>query len=68
MKIRDLNVGDVVRCVPSGQNGVIVKKWVTAISKSEMYDVLFEDGSLVTRMPEHVQKVVIHRDGAEVNV
>ena len=68
MKIRDLNVGDVVRCVASGQNGVIVKKWVTTISKSEMYDVLFEDGNLVTRMPEHVQQVVIHRDGAEVNV
>ena len=68
MKIRELNVGDAVRCIVTKRNGLIVKKWVTAISKTEMYDVLFEDGELVTRMPEHVQYIVIRRDGVEVNV
>ena len=68
MKIRDLSVGDIVRCTASSESGVIVKKWVTAITKSEMYDVLSEDGRLMTRMPEHIELVVLHRDGVEVNV
>ena len=68
MKIRNLNVGDVVRCIASGQNGVVVKKWITTITRSEMYDVLFEDGNLMTRMPEHIKIVVVRRDGVEVNV
>ena len=68
MKIRSLNVGDVVRCTASSESGVVVKKWITAITKSEMYDVLFEDGRLMTRMPEHIELVVIRRDGVEVNV
>tara|TARA_B100000519_G_scaffold197756_1_gene206030 strand:+ start:188 stop:394 length:207 start_codon:yes stop_codon:yes gene_type:complete len=68
MKIRSLNVGDVVRCIASAQSGVIVKKWITTITKSEMYDVLFDDGNLITRMPVHLELIVVRRDGAEVNV
>tara|TARA_A100001011_G_scaffold394907_1_gene488416 strand:+ start:920 stop:1126 length:207 start_codon:yes stop_codon:yes gene_type:complete len=68
MKIRDLSVGDAVRCTSSNRNGIVVKKWITAISKLEMYDVLFEDGDVVPRMPEHITHIVIRRDGVEINV
>jgi hypothetical protein len=68
MRIRTFNVGDPVRCIATNRSGIVVKKWVTSITEIEMYDVLFDDGQLMCRQPEHIKHIIVRRDGVEINV
>lgn len=72
MKTKTFNIGDTVR-VPRCQSlggdrvGIIVKKLVTHLTGTELYDVLLEDEELVTKLPQDIKFVVIRQDGVEVN-
>jgi hypothetical protein len=72
MKIKTFQVGETVRihrCRSQGgdQVGVIVKKLVTHLTGTELYDVLLENGELITKMPQDIKFVDIRQDGVEVN-
>lgn len=47
--------------------GIIVKIWESAQTKTKMYDVLLEDGSLKARMHQHLQPVINRQDGVDSN-
>ena len=73
MKIKTFQVGETVRInrsQPSGGDrvGIVVKKLVTHLSGTELYEVLLEDGELVTKLPQDIKIVIIRQDGVEVNV
>jgi hypothetical protein len=50
-----------------GPLGIVVRKFVTETTGTEIYEVLFEDGRLVTKLPDYLQFVIIRQDGVEVN-
>jgi hypothetical protein len=64
-----LQPGSAVHCSTTKRNGIIVKKWTTYISNTAMYDVLFEDGQVASRMPRHVSPIIIclRQDGVHGN-
>jgi hypothetical protein len=72
MRIKTFQIGETVRIHRSqsfggDQVGIIVKKLVTQLTGTELYDVLLEDGELVTKLPQDIKFVVIRQDGVEVN-
>jgi len=69
MKIKTFNIGDTVRVHRFGGDrvGIVVKKLVTHLTSTELYDILLEDGELVTKLPQDIKFVVIRQDGVEVN-
>ena len=71
MRLKTFQIGDTVRLYPplkNGAVGIVVKKFVTELTDTELYEILLEDGSLVTKLPHHFQHVIIRQDGVEVNV
>ena len=71
MKIKTFQVGETVlvrRCRSRGgdQVGVVVKKLVTHLAGTELYDVLLEDGRLVAKATTQLQHTIIRQDGVEV--
>ena len=73
MKIKTFQVGETVR-IPrrlghgGDRVGIVVKKLVTSLTGTDLYDVLLEDGELVTKLSQDIQVVIIRQDGVEVNV
>jgi hypothetical protein len=66
MKNEAFQVGDAVYCKTTKRAGIIVQRWTTKINTTEMYDVLFEDGEITSRMPPHITHITVNRrDGVE---
>jgi|ETNmetMinimDraft_8_1059916.scaffolds.fasta_scaffold396206_2 hypothetical protein len=72
MRIKTFQIGDTVRLWAGvklpGRVGIVVKKIVTELSGTEIYEVLLEDGELVAKLPQHLKTVLIRQDGVEINV
>lgn len=74
MRTKTFQVGDTIRlearniAVPkSGLTGLIVRKLITHLTATEIYEVLLSDGRLVSKTAEQLLFVVIRQDGVEVN-
>ncbi|HIE83851.1 MAG TPA: hypothetical protein EYQ00_08415 [Dehalococcoidia bacterium] len=73
MRTKTFKIGDTVRMAvvsssaQKGPLGIVVRKFVTETTGTEIYEVLFEDGRLVTKLPDYLQFVIIRQDGVEVN-
>ena len=68
IKLQSFTVGDTVRVTGTNTLGLVVRKYVTQTTRTEIYDVLLESGILVTKMPTSLKQVIIREDGVEINV
>ena len=68
IKLQSFTVGDTVPVTGTNTLGLVVRKYVTQTTRTEIYDVLLESGILVTKMPTSLKQVIIREDGVEINV
>ena len=76
MRTKTFNIGDTVRqgiASPYGGKGtvgtvgIVVRRIVTETTGTEIYEVLFEDGRLVSTTSDYLQFVIVRQDGVEIN-
>lgn len=68
MKTKTFQIGDIVRDNRRGTSGIVIRKYITESTGTEIIDVLLEGGEILTRHSEYMSMIVIRRDGVEINV